>query len=74
MEKGKYKNVDRNNEFFTIEDFLVGKDVKVNSYSFKILEYDEFTRKWLVENLPESVNENQSHGSNAGVKSIYDKY
>ena len=74
MEKGKYKNVDRNNEFFTIEDFLVGKDVKVNSYSFKILEYDEFTRKWLVENLPEAINENQSHGFNAGVKSIYDKY
>ena len=48
--------------------------MKVNAYSFNILEYDEFTRKWLVENLPEAVNQNQSNGFNKGIKSIYDKY
>ena len=49
--------------------------MKINSYSFKIIEYDEFTRKWLLEILPEIVlNQNQSNGFNEGVKSIYDKY
>ncbi|KAM3132970.1 hypothetical protein pb186bvf_014966 [Paramecium bursaria] len=51
LEKRKYKNVNNNNEFFTTSDLIVGNDIQVNGWSFKILECDDFTKKWYAENF-----------------------
>ena len=51
MEKKKYKNPARNNDYFKPEDLLVGNNIKINGYSFNIYECDEFTKKWFAENL-----------------------
>jgi len=55
LEKGKYKNVERDNQFFNPADFRIGKDVKINGYSFKILGCDEFTRGWYEVNFRENI-------------------
>ena len=55
LEKGKYKNVENGNQFFNPADFRIGKDVKVNGYSFKITKCDDFTRKWYEENFRETI-------------------
>lgn len=48
LEKKKYKNSERNNEYFSPIDIIVGKDIKINGYSFHILECDDHTRKWYT--------------------------
>jgi hypothetical protein len=47
LERRKYKNVDKNNEFITPTDLALGADVKINGYSFHILSTDEFTKQYL---------------------------
>jgi len=49
LEKGKYKNVEKGNNFFTPGDLMVGKDVKINGFSFRILDCDDVSRKWYAE-------------------------
>jgi len=48
LEKKRYKNPERNNEYFSPIDFIVGKDIKINGFSFHVLECDDHTRKWLA--------------------------
>jgi len=55
LEKGKYKNVETGNNFFNPTDFVVGQDCKINGFSFKLLDLDEFTRKWFEANMPEQL-------------------
>jgi len=55
LEKGKYKNAQNGNQFFNPADFRVGKDVRVNGYSFKILTCDQFTQKWYEQNFREMI-------------------
>jgi len=55
LEKGKYKNAERDNQFFDPADFRIGKDVKINGYSFHILRCDEFTKKWYEYNFRETI-------------------
>ena len=51
LERGKYKNAENNNQVFCISDFEIKKSVKINSFSFHIVDADDFTKKWLSENL-----------------------
>jgi len=55
LEKGKYKNTENGNQFFNPADFRIGKDVKINGYSFRISKCDEFTKKWYEENFREVI-------------------
>ena len=54
LEKGKYKNAGNNNQFFSPADFLIGKDVVINGYSFHINDCDEHTKKWYKGNYKPS--------------------
>ena len=51
LERGKYKNVENDNKQFTISDFEIGKSMRINTFSFYIIDADEFTKRWLAENL-----------------------
>ena len=51
LERRKYKNIDKAMEFITPTDLAIGGDVKINGYSFHILSSDDFTQKYLGENL-----------------------
>ena len=51
LERGKYKNVENDNKAFTISDFEVGKSMRINTFSFHVLDADEFTKKWMADNL-----------------------
>jgi len=53
LEKGKYKNVERGNDYFNPADFRLNKDIKINGFSFHIIDWDEFTRKWYEQNFRE---------------------
>jgi hypothetical protein len=47
LERRKYKNVDKSEQFITPTDLALGADVKINGYSFHILSTDEFTKQYL---------------------------
>jgi hypothetical protein len=51
LERGKYKNIENENKRFTISDFEINKSMRVNTFSFHIIDADEFTKKWLADNL-----------------------
>ena len=51
LEISKYKNVENDNKQFTISDFEIGKSMIINTFSFYAIDADEFTKKWLAENL-----------------------
>ena len=51
LERGKYKNVEHDNKQFTISDFEIGKSMRINTFSFYIIDADEFSKRWLAENL-----------------------
>jgi len=51
LERGKYKNEETNFKPFVISDFEINKSVIINSFSFYIMDADEFTKKWLTNNL-----------------------
>ena len=44
----KLKNSEK---YFTISDFEINKSIRINAFSFNILDADEFTKKWMQENL-----------------------
>jgi hypothetical protein len=43
--------VNNNSEFFSPLDLIVGNDIKINGWSFKLLECDDFTKKWFADNF-----------------------
>jgi len=47
LERRKYKNVDKNQEFITPTDIAIGGDVKINGHCFHILSCDEYTQNYL---------------------------
>lgn len=51
LERAKYKNIENENRYFTISDFQINKSIKINSFSMSILDSDDFTKKWMNENL-----------------------
>lgn len=51
LERGKYKNVDKNGDFLTPTDISIGGDVKINGNSFHILSYDDYTKNYLSSHL-----------------------
>ena len=51
LERSKYKNVENDMKQFTISDFEIGKSMIINTFSFYVIDADEFTKKWLAENL-----------------------
>lgn len=51
LERKKYKNTDNFNNYFFPTDFVIGADVIINTYSFHIIDSDEFTKKWFSEHV-----------------------
>lgn len=51
LKRGKYTNVENDNKQFTISDFEIGKSMRINTFSFYVLDADEFTKKWMLENM-----------------------
>lgn len=51
LERGKYKNVENENKIFTISDFQINKSIKINTFSFSIMDADDFTKKWMKNNM-----------------------
>ena len=51
LERRKYKNVDKNNEFITPTDLPIGGDIKINGYSYHVLSCDEYTQNYLRTHL-----------------------
>jgi DUF1126 PH-like domain len=51
LERGKYKNEENDFAPFSISDFEINKSVKINSFSFYIIDADDFTKKWISNNL-----------------------
>lgn len=51
LERGKYKNSENETKPFTISDFQISKAIKINTFSFSILDADDFTKKWMSDNL-----------------------
>jgi hypothetical protein len=49
LEKMKYKNPRNDLKFFEPADFIIGRDVVINSYDFRILGCDLRTRNWYKE-------------------------
>lgn len=54
LEKCRYKNVEKNNQYFTPADLIVGEDIKINCFSFRILEADSRTKIWYKEHFKPS--------------------
>lgn len=51
LERGKYKNIENETKHFTISDFQINKSIKINTFSFSILDADDFTKRWMSENM-----------------------
>jgi len=51
LERGKYKNVDKNLALVTPTDLPIGGDVKINGYSFHVLSCDDYTQAYLDRHL-----------------------
>ena len=51
LERGKYKNIENEKKQFTISDFQINKSIKINTFSLCILDADDFTKKWMSNNL-----------------------
>jgi hypothetical protein len=47
LERRKYKNIDKNNEFITPTDMAIGGDIRINGYNFHILSADDYTTNYL---------------------------
>jgi len=58
LEKLKYKNPRNGDNFFEPADFIVGRDVLINSYDFHILGCDLRTRNWYSEYFNCEMGEN----------------
>ncbi len=51
LERGKYKNIENEIKQFTITDFQINKSIKINTFSFSILDADDYTKRWMSENM-----------------------
>ena len=51
LERGMYKNVENDNKKFNVSDFEVGKSMVINKFSFYLIDCDEYTKKWMANNL-----------------------
>ncbi len=51
LERAKYKNLENDGKSFTISDFEINKSMRINTFSFHILDADDFTKKWMADNL-----------------------
>ena len=49
MERQKVKNPYTNN-YYTPKDFVKGKDIYLNNYIFRLIECDEYTKKFMIDN------------------------
>lgn len=49
MERQKMKNP-YTNAYYTPKDFIKGKDIYLNKYIFRLLECDEYTKKYMIDN------------------------
>ena len=49
IERNKVKNP-YSNKYYTEKDFVVGNTIYVNKYIFKLLECDEYTKKYMIDN------------------------
>lgn len=58
LEKMKYKNTRNNMQFFEPADFIIGRDVIVNSYDFHITGVDVRTRNWYKDYFGVEMPEN----------------
>eukprot|EP00347_Sterkiella_histriomuscorum_P003325 403364718 len=47
LERRKYKNIDKNNEFLTPTDLAIGGDAKKNGLNFHLLSADDYTQNYL---------------------------
>jgi len=47
LERRKYKNVDKNNEFISPTEIVIGGDVKINGYNYHVLSCDDYTQNYL---------------------------
>jgi hypothetical protein len=51
LERGKYKKP-KSDEYLTPADLLMGSNVIINSFSFEVLSYDEYTAKFMDKLFP----------------------
>jgi hypothetical protein len=51
LERGKYKNIENESKQFQIMDFQINKSIKINTFSFCILDADDYTKSWMKENM-----------------------
>jgi len=49
MERQKVKN-QYTNQYYTPKDFVKGKDIYLNKYVFRLIDCDEFTKKYMIDN------------------------
>lgn len=49
MERQKCKNI-YTNQYYTPKDFTKGKDIYLNKYIFRLIESDEYTKKYMIDN------------------------
>lgn len=49
LERNRYKNANRGNEYFLLKDFQLGSVLEINKHIFQILSADEFTLKFTAE-------------------------
>jgi hypothetical protein len=47
IQRGKYKNVDNNDEYFKSDDFEIGKEDVINSFRFSTYEADEYAFSYM---------------------------
>ena len=43
--------MENDNKLFNISDFEINKSIRINTFSFHILDADDFTKKWISDNL-----------------------
>jgi len=51
IERRRYVNKENSDKYFTISDFEINKSIRINAFSFNVLDADDFTKKWTFENL-----------------------
>lgn len=49
MERQKHKNP-YTNKYYAEKDFVVGNTIYINKYIFKLLECDDYTKKYMIDN------------------------
>ena len=49
MERKKCKNPYTNN-YYTPTDFVKGKDIYINKYIFRLVDCDDYTKKYMIDN------------------------